>query len=552
MYNKDFLHQLKKSLPAEDSTDKLRQAKFKTSSGIPLKDIYSPLDLSELDYKKHIGWPGQYPFTRHVHRSGYRGKLWTMRQYAGFGSASESNSRYKYLLSQGTTGLSVAFDLPTQIGLDPDNEMSLGEVGKVGVSICSLRDMRTLFADIPLEKVSISMTINAPAAILFSMYLALAKEKGIPWKNLNGTTQNDILKEYMARGTYIFPPTPSLRLATDLIAFCSKEVPQWNPISVSGYHIREAGCTAAQEIAFTLADGIAYVDAVLKSGLNIDDFASRISFFFNGHNQFFEEVAKFRAARRMWANIIKDRFGSNNPKSQMMRFHTQTAGSTLTAQQPDNNVVRTALQAFAAICGGTQSLHTNGRDEALALPSEKSAQIALRTQQILAYETKAADVVDPLAGSYLIEHLTDELEKLAYEIIAKIDDLGGMNIAIEKGYPQREIQNAAYQYQMSLQSNDEIIVGVNQFVNTQDSEGLELMKMDTKLSDQRSQEIAAYKKTRLMPPILEALKRINSAAQGHENLLPHIIAAVELEATVGEISDVLRDVFGEHQEKLIL
>lgn len=552
MYNKDFLHQLKKSLPAEDSTDKLRQAKFKTSSGIPLKDIYSPLDLSELDYKKHIGWPGQYPFTRHVHRSGYRGKLWTMRQYAGFGSASESNSRYKYLLSQGTTGLSVAFDLPTQIGLDPDNEMSLGEVGKVGVSICSLRDMRTLFADIPLEKVSTSMTINAPAAILFSMYLALAKEKGIPWKNLNGTTQNDILKEYMARGTYIFPPTPSLRLATDLIAFCSKEVPQWNPISVSGYHIREAGCTAAQEIAFTLADGIAYVDAVLKSGLNIDDFASRISFFFNGHNQFFEEVAKFRAARRMWANIIKDRFGSNNPKSQMMRFHTQTAGSTLTAQQPDNNVVRTALQAFAAICGGTQSLHTNGRDEALALPSEKSAQIALRTQQILAYETKAADVVDPLAGSYLIEHLTDELEKLAYEIIAKIDDLGGMNIAIEKGYPQREIQNAAYQYQMSLQSNDEIIVGVNQFVNTQDSEGLELMKMDTKLSDQRSQEIASYKRTRFMPPILEALKRINSAAQGHENLLPHIITAVELEATVGEISDVLRDVFGEHQEKLIL
>lgn len=552
MYNKDFLHQLKKSLPAEDSTDKLRQAKFKTSSGIPLKDIYSPLDLSELDYKKHIGWPGQYPFTRHVHRSGYRGKLWTMRQYAGFGSASESNSRYKYLLSQGTTGLSVAFDLPTQIGLDPDNEMSLGEVGKVGVSICSLRDMRTLFADIPLEKVSTSMTINAPPAILFSMYLALAKEKGIPWKNLNGTTQNDILKEYMARGTYIFPPTPSLRLATDLIAFCSKEVPQWNPISVSGYHIREAGCTAAQEIAFTLADGIAYVDAVLKSGLNIDDFASRISFFFNGHNQFFEEVAKFRAARRMWANIIKDRFGSNNPKSQMMRFHTQTAGSTLTAQQPDNNVVRTALQAFAAICGGTQSLHTNGRDEALALPSEKSAQIALRTQQILAYETKAADVVDPLAGSYLIEHLTDELEKLAYEIIAKIDDLGGMNIAIEKGYPQREIQNAAYQYQMSLQSNDEIIVGVNQFVNTQDSEGLELMKMDTKLSDQRSQEIASYKRTRFMPPILEALKRINSAAQGHENLLPHIIAAVELEATVGEISDVLRDVFGEHQEKLIL
>jgi methylmalonyl-CoA mutase N-terminal domain/subunit len=552
MYDKDFLNQLKKALPKDESTDKLRQTKFKTSSSIPLRDIYTPLDLAQLEFEKHIGWPGQYPFTRHVHRSGYRGKLWTMRQYAGFGSASESNKRYKYLLSQGTTGLSVAFDLPTQIGLDPDNEMSLGEVGKVGVSICSLRDMRTLFTDIPLEKVSTSMTINAPAAILFAMYLALAKERGIPWKELNGTTQNDILKEYMARGTYIFPPTPSLRLATDLIAFCSKEVPQWNPISVSGYHIREAGCTAAQEIAFTLADGIAYVEAGLKAGLHIDDFAPRISFFFNGHNQFFEEVAKFRAARRMWSNIMKERFGSNNPKSQMLRFHTQTAGSTLTAQQPDNNVVRTTLQAFAAICGGTQSLHTNGRDEALALPSEKSAQIALRTQQILAFETKAGDVVDPLAGSYFIEHLTNELERLACDIISKIDELGGMIIAIEKGYPQREIQNAAYLYQMSVQNNEEIIVGVNQFVNTQDSQGIDLMKMDTKISDQRSQEIVSYKKTRVMPPIVEALQRLKSAAQGQENLLPLIICAVEVEATVGEISDTLRDVFGEHQEKLIL
>ncbi len=552
MYDKDFLNQLKKSLPNEDGTDKSPFGNFKTSSGVPLKNIYSPLDVKQVNYDEHIGWPGQYPFTRHVHQSGYRGKLWTMRQYAGFGSAFESNKRYKYLLSQGTTGLSVAFDLPTQIGLDPDDEMSMGEVGKVGVSICSLRDMRTLFADIPLEKVSTSMTINAPAAILFSMYLALAKERGIPWKDLNGTTQNDILKEYMARGTYIYPPTPSLRLTTDLIAFCTAEVPNWNPISISGYHIREAGCTAAQEIAFTLADGITYVEACLKVRLDIDDFAPRISFFFNGHNQFFEEVAKFRAARRMWSKIIKERFGSTNPKSQMMRFHTQTAGSTLTAQQPDNNVIRTAIQAFAAICGGTQSLHTNGRDEALSLPSEKSAQIALRTQQILAYETKVGDVVDPLAGSYFVEHLTDELEKLANEIINKIDDLGGMSIAIEKGYPQREIQNSAYKFQMSIQSTDEIIVGVNQFMGTDDQEKPDLMEMDSKLSEQRSVDIGKFKNSRTMPPIIEALERLKMAAKGEENLLPHIIAAVEVEATVGEISNIFRDIFGEHQEKLIL
>lgn len=552
MYDKDFLNQLRKKMPVQESIGHLRQSKFMTSSGIHLKDIYTPLDLAQIEYENQIGWPGHYPFTRHAHRSGYRGKLWTMRQYAGFGSATESNSRYKYLLSQGTTGLSVAFDLPTQIGLDPDHEMALGEVGKVGVSICSLRDMRTLFADIPLDKVSTSMTINAPAAILLCMYLALAKERGIPWQDLNGTTQNDILKEYIARGTYIYPPTPSLRLSTDLIAFCSKEVPQWNPVSVSGYHIREAGCTAAQEIAFTLANGIAYIEAGLKAGLHIDEFAPRISFFFNGHNQFFEEVAKFRAARRMWATIIRERFGSTNPKSQMMRFHTQTAGSTLTAQQPDNNVVRTTIQAFAAICGGTQSLHTNGRDEALALPSEKSAQIALRTQQILAYETKAGDVVDPLAGSYLIEHLTNELEIMARKIIAKVDELGGMNSAIEKGFPQKEIQNAAYHYQIEVQDKKEIIVGVNQFTDTENAMNIELIKMDPTLSDRRSKEIISFKKTRLMPPVTEALDRLKIAAHGSENLLPYILSAVEVEATVGEIADTLRDVFGEHQERLIL
>jgi methylmalonyl-CoA mutase N-terminal domain/subunit len=396
------------------------------------------------------------------------------------------------------------------------------------------------------------MTINAPAAILLCMYLALAKERGIPWQDLNGTTQNDILKEYIARGTYIYPPTPSLRLSTDLIAFCSKEVPQWNPVSVSGYHIREAGCTAAQEIAFTLANGIAYIEAGLKAGLHIDEFAPRISFFFNGHNQFFEEVAKFRAARRMWATIIRERFGSTNPKSQMMRFHTQTAGSTLTAQQPDNNVVRTTIQAFAAICGGTQSLHTNGRDEALALPSEKSAQIALRTQQILAYETKAGDVIDPLAGSYLIEHLTNELEIMARKIISKVDELGGMNSAIEKGYPQKEIQNAAYYYQIEVQDKKEIIVGVNQFTDTENAMNIELIKMDPTLSDRRSKEIISFKKTRLLPPVVEALDRLKIAAHGSENLLPYILSAVEVEATVGEIADTLRDVFGEHQERLIL
>ncbi|HJW08636.1 MAG TPA: methylmalonyl-CoA mutase family protein, partial [Holophagaceae bacterium] len=426
MFQKDFLEQVRAQLEVKEEPSKLREKAFETSSGIPLKNSYTPADVADLDVFKDLGAPGRFPFTRHVQATGYRGRLWTMRQYAGFATAEESNARYRYLLAQGTTGLSVAFDLPTQIGMDPDHAMALGEVGKVGVSIASIHDMRTLFRDIPLDQVTTSMTINAPASVLLALYLAVAEEQGVAWDKVGGTIQNDILKEYMARGTYIFPPRPSLRLITDIFAFCADQVPAWNTISISGYHIREAGCTAAQEIAFTLADGIAYVQAALDAGLKLESFAPRLSFFFNSHNQFFEEVAKFRAARRLWARIMKDRFGATDPKSQMLRFHTQTAGSTLTAQQPDNNIVRTAVQAMAAVCGGTQSLHTNSRDEALALPTEASARIALRTQQILAFESKVADVVDPLAGSYYVEHLTDELERRAEAFIARVDELGGM------------------------------------------------------------------------------------------------------------------------------
>jgi methylmalonyl-CoA mutase N-terminal domain/subunit len=450
MYQPEFITKVRECLDVKEDPARLRAPRFETSSGINLKNSYTPADVADLDPIKDLGRPGQYPFTRPVQPTGFRGRLWTMRQYAGFGTAEESNARYRYLLEQGQTGLSVAFDLPTQIGMDPDHEMAMGEVGKVGVSICSIRDMRTLFQNIPLNKVSTSMTINGPASVLLALYLAVAEEQGASWDQVSGTIQNDILKEYMARGTYIYPPRPSIRLITNIFEFCAKNVPNWNTISISGYHIREAGCTAAQEIAFTLADGIAYVQAALDAGLKLEAFAPRLSFFFNAHNQFFEEIAKFRAARRLWARIIKERFGSDDPKSQMLRFHTQTAGSTLTAQQPDNNIVRTTVQAMAAVLGGTQSLHTNSRDEALALPTEVSARIALRTQQILAYESLIADVVDPFAGSYLIESLTDQLEAQATALIAKVDEAGGMVTAIEKGIPQREIQNAAYIYQKAV------------------------------------------------------------------------------------------------------
>lgn len=551
MYQKDFLAQVRTQLEVREDPAKLRQRAFETTSGIPLKNSYTPADVADLDVLRDLGAPGRYPFTRHVQATGYRGRLWTMRQYAGFATAEESNARYRYLLEQGTTGLSVAFDLPTQIGMDPDHPMALGEVGKVGVSISSIHDMRTLFRDIPLDQVTTSMTINAPASVLLALYLAVAEEQGVSWQQVGGTIQNDILKEYMARGTYIFPPRPSLRLITDIFAFCAGQVPNWNTISISGYHIREAGCTAAQEIAFTLGDGIAYVQAALDAGLKLEAFAPRLSFFFNAHNQFFEEVAKFRAARRLWARIMKERFKTDDPKSQMLRFHTQTAGSTLTAQQPDNNIVRTAVQAMAAVCGGTQSLHTNSRDEALALPTEASARIALRTQQILAYESRVADVVDPFAGSYLIESLTDELESRARALLGRVDELGGMVSAIERGFPQREIQNAAYAYQKAVEKGEQVVVGVNRFTLENEAQP-ELLRVDEALGATRRQQIAAVRASRDNGAVKQRLAELEAAARGAENLMPRILAAVKAEATVGEVCDALRGVFGEYQEQLVL
>ncbi len=551
MYAPEWLDKVRQQLSVAEDPSKLRMPAFETSSGIPLKNSYTPADLPAQDPLADLAAPGRFPFTRHVQPTGYRGRLWTMRQYAGFATAEESNARYRYLLDQGTTGLSVAFDLPTQIGMDPDHDMALGEVGKVGVSIASIHDMRTLFAGIPLDQVTTSMTINAPASVLLSLYLAVAEEQGVSWDKVGGTIQNDILKEYMARGTYIFPPRPSLRLITDVFAFCGDHVPNWNTISISGYHIREAGCTAAQEIAFTLGDGIAYVQAALDAGLKLESFAPRLSFFFNSHNQFFEEVAKFRAARRLWARIMKARFGASDAKSQMLRFHTQTAGSTLTAQQPDNNIVRTTVQAMAAVCGGTQSLHTNSRDEALALPTEQSAMIALRTQQILAFESKIADVVDPLGGSYYVEALTDELERRAEALLARVDELGGMVNAIEKGFPQREIQNAAYRHQMDVQKGEQIVVGVNKFT-VQNEPKPELLRVDEALGERRRRQIADVRARRDNGAVREALGALKQAAAGTDNLLPRILGAVKAEATVGEICEALREVFGEYQERLVL
>ena len=440
-----------------------RRAEFTTIGGIPLERLYDPDSIAGNNYAEHLGFPGEYPFTRGVQPTMYRGRHWTMRQYAGFATAEESNARYRYLLERGTTGLSVAFDLPTQIGYDTDHPMAAGECGKVGVAIDSLADMEILFDKIPLDKVSTSMTINAPASVLLAMYICVGEKQGVKASDLSGTIQNDILKEYIARGTYIFPPVPSMRLITDIFDFCGREVPKWNTISISGYHIREAGSTAIQEVAFTLADGIAYAEAARKKGLDPDEFGQRLSFFFNSHNDFLEEVAKFRAARRLWARIMKERFGAKDPRAQMLRFHTQTAGCTLTAQQPENNIIRVTLQALASVLGGTQSLHTNSMDEALALPTEKSVEIALRTQQVIAYESGVTNTIDPLAGSYAIEKLTDEIEKGAMDYIKKIDDLGGMLPAIEKGYPQKQIQDAAYDYQKAIESKENIVVGVNQF-----------------------------------------------------------------------------------------
>ncbi len=526
-----------------------RRDEFVTSSDIPIDRLYLPVDPNT-DYLKKLGFPGQYPFTRGVQPTMYRGRYWTMRQYAGFGTAKETNERFHYLLDRGQTGLSVAFDLPTQIGYDADDPLANGEVGKVGVSVPSLEDMTILLDGIPLDEVSISMTINAPAAILLAMVIAAAKKKGIPINNLRGTVQNDILKEYFARGTYIFPPLPSMRLITDVFDYCAREVPRWNTISVSGYHIREAGSTAAQEIAFTLADGITYVQAAIDTGLDVDQFAGQISFFFNVHNNFLEEIAKFRAARRLWARIMRERFAAKDERSWRLRFHTQTAGSTLTAQQPDNNVVRVAIQALAAVLGGTQSLHTNGRDEALALPSEEAARIALRSQQIIAFESSAADTVDPLAGSYFLEYLTDELEQKAEQYIKTIDDLGGMLAAIELGYVQREIQEAAYKFQMALEDGDAISVGVNEFIEEDERARVPTHKVNPSIEREQCQRLAALRSRRNDQIVAELRDRLALTAQSDDNLMPLLITCVESDITLGEICDTLRDVWGEYRPEL--
>jgi len=518
---------------------------FATSSEIEVERLYLPAENEPNDYPEKQGFPGQYPFTRGIQPTMYRGRLWTMRQYAGFASAQESNQRYKYLLSQGQTGLSVAFDLPTQIGYDADDPLAEGEVGKVGVSISSLEDMETLFSNIPLDKVSTSMTINAPASVLLAMYIAVGKKQGVDPKQLRGTVQNDILKEYIARGTYIYPPQPSMRLITDIMSYCKDHVPRWNTISISGYHIREAGSSAAQEIAFTLANGIAYVEAARQAGLDVDDFAAQLSFFFNAHNNLLEEVAKFRAARRLWAKIMRQRFDAQKERSWKLRFHTQTGGSTLTAQQPMNNVVRVTLQALAAVLGGTQSLHTNAMDEALALPTEAAAQVALRTQQIIAHESGVTDTVDPLAGSYFIESLTDQLEAKANAYINKIDELGGALVAIEQGYVQRQIQESAYRYQREIEQNEQIIVGVNQYSVGKEPQP-ELLRVDESVAQQQAERLAARRARRDNGAVAQTLAQLEQAARSTENLMPHILSAVEAYATTGEICHTLRQVWGEY------
>lgn len=523
--------------------------KFETNSGLPIKPLYTPDDLANQTYERDLGYPGQYPFTRGVQPTMYRSRLWTMRQYAGFASAADSNKRYHYLLAQGQTGLSVAFDLPTQMGYDADHPMSDGEVGKVGVSICSLDDMEILLAGLPLDKISTSMTINATASILLAFYIAVARKQGVSPSQLNGTVQNDILKEYIARGTYIYPPEPSLRLITDMIAYCTVEVPTWNTISISGYHIREAGSTAVQEVAFTLADGIAYVEAALKVGQDVDKFAMRLSFFFNAHNDFLEEIAKFRAARRLWARIMRERFGAKDARSWMLRFHTQTAGSMLTAQQVENNIVRVTVQALSAVLGGTQSLHTNGMDEALALPTEKAARIALRTQQILAYESGVADTIDPLAGSYYVEALTDRIEQEAQAYLDKIDRMGGTLKALENGFFNQEIEDAAFKWQTEVESGQRVIVGVNKFTSDE-TERIERIAMNPALRDEQIARLKALRARRDDKDVNVRLQALKSAAQGSDNLMPHIVGCVESLVTLGEICDALRSVFGIYRPTL--
>jgi methylmalonyl-CoA mutase N-terminal domain/subunit len=524
-----------------------RSAKFLTDSGIELRRVYSPLDVKELDYGKDLGFPGEYPYTRGIQPTMYRGRLWTMRQYAGFANARESNRRYRFLLEHGQTGLSIAFDLPTQIGYDSDHPLADGEVGKVGVAIDSLRDVEILFDEIPQEKVTTSMTINATAAILLGMYVALAKKRGTPLDKLGGTIQNDILKEYVARGTHRFPITPSMRLVTDVFKYCTENLPRWNMISISGYHIREAGSTAVQEVAFTLANAIAYVQAAVDAGLDVDDFAGRLSFFFNSHNNFIEEIAKFRAARRLWARIAKERFGAKKSNSAKLRFHTQTAGCTLTVQQHENNVVRVAMQALAAVLGGTQSLHTNSRDEALCLPTEEAVRLALRTQQIIAYESGVADVVDPLGGSYLIENLTDEIEKAADEYLEKIDSMGGAIAAIKNAYMQKEIQDSSYRYQQAIESGEKVIVGVNKF-QSEEPPPDKLLEVDLKIQAEQIDGLKKLRAERDGSAVEGSLNRLREAASGDANLMEPIIECVENYTTIGEICSTLAEVFGEAAE----
>lgn len=523
-----------------------RKKVFSTSSGMEVERIYTPVDLDEFDYVEKLGFPGEYPFTRGVQPTMYRGRFWTMRQYAGFGSAEETNKRFRFLLQKGQTGLSVAFDLPTQMGYDSDDRKVEGEVGKVGVAIDTLEDMEILFSDIPLGKVSTSMTINSTAGVLLAMYIIVAEKQGVSKEELQGTIQNDVLKEYVARGTHIFPPAPSMKIITDIFAYCKDNLSKWNTISISGYHIREAGANAVQEIAFTIANGIAYVEAAIKSGLSVDDFAPRLSFFFNAHNNLLEEVAKFRAARCLWAKIMKERFLAKNPQSLMLRFHTQTAGCTLTAQQPENNAVRVALQALSAVLGGTQSLHTNSRDEAFNLPSEEAVQLALRTQQIIAYESGVAETIDPMAGSYYIEKLTEEIEKKAWDYIKKIDEIGGAVAAIENGYIQREITESAYRYQKEIEAKEIIVVGMNEFKIGEKPP--QVWKVNPEVEKKQKEKITEFKRNRNMQSVKDALFQLKEVAKKGENVMPAIIFSVKESATLGEICQTLREVFGEYKE----
>ena len=536
-------------------TEKLKtrpdSIEIETSSHIAVNPLYTPADLKGSDYESEVGYPGEYPFTRGVQATMYRGRLWTMRQYAGMGDAEESNKRYKYLLANGTTGLSVAFDLPTQIGLDSDHPLAAGEVGKVGVAIDSIEDMQRLFDGIELTKISTSMTINATASILLALYVAVARRQGADIRKLSGTVQNDVLKEYIARGTYIYPPQQAMRVITDMFAWANENVPDWNTISISGYHMREAGSTAVQEVAFTLGNGMAYVEAAIKAGLDVDQFAPRLSFFFNAHNNFLEEVAKFRAARRMWARIMREHFKAKSPRSWMLRFHTQTAGSTLTAQQPENNIVRTAIQAMAAVLGGTQSLHTNSYDEALGLPTEQAARIALRTQQVIAYESGAPQTIDPLAGSYYVESLTNEIEKRAAEYLGKIEVLGGMLKAVERGFVQHEIQNAAYEYQQAVDEQRAIVVGVNRF-EVEEEKPIPIQRIDPALEPKQVERLRALRAKRDAGPWKASLAGVEDAARSGANIMPRILAAVEACGTVGEISDAMRRVFGEYKEAVVI